>query len=122
MEIKKVDGFTRIYQVDCFEKEFQKTTSEKRSDGRYHRWLRQRLFVLDDSNKNSLNPEIFEPLQSTDPKMFSIRYPHSKKNPRVIYIYVKDDEIYLLHAFKESKKSDYDNAIKLAESRAKLFI
>lgn len=122
LEIEKVGGYERIYQVDCFEKEFLKTTSEKNLNGRYHRWLRQKLYSLDDFINNPLNPEDFEPLQSTNPKLFSIRYPRSKKNPRVLYIYVGKNQVYLLHAFKESKKSDYVNAIKIAESRAKLFI
>ena len=107
--------------MDCFEKEFTKITSEKRNKGRYHTWLRQKLSLLDNPNEQ-LNPEVFEPLQSTNPKLFSIRYPHSKKNPRIIYISVEISKVYLLHAFKEGKKEDYNVAIKVAENRAKLLM
>ncbi|MBQ7809698.1 MAG: type II toxin-antitoxin system RelE/ParE family toxin [Clostridia bacterium] len=122
MNIERVDGYEKICQVECFEKEFKKTTSEKNNNCRYHKWLRTQLYVLEAQGKEALKLEGFEHLNNTNPNLYSIRYPRSKKNPRVIYIYVDDNMVYLLHAFRETKKSDYDMAIKTAQKRAKLFV
>lgn len=122
LEIEKVDGYKKIYQVEGFQKEFEKTVSEIKPNGRYHKWLRKQLFSLEDHGYDALKFENFEPLSDTNPKLYAIRYPRSKKNPRVIYIYVDDCDVYLLHAFKETKTSDYNQAVKTAEKRAKLFI
>ncbi|MBR6408428.1 MAG: hypothetical protein IKS19_07620 [Clostridia bacterium] len=125
MELLKVSGFEHIHQVDDFKKLFEQATSEKDADGRYHRWLRQKLFILDNLGMEALKLEGFEPLSDTDPKLFSIRYPHSRVNPRIIYIYADKSEIYLLYAFKESSKtanSDYRAAIKTASNRLKYLL
>ncbi len=119
MEFEKIEGFSRIYQVDCFEKEFVKATSEKGLNGRYHKWLRRSLFILDDMGKKALNTESFEKLSVDSVDLYAIRYPHSKKNPRVIYVYAEENAIYILHAFKESSSKDYDAATKIAKNRAK---
>ena len=122
LQILKLDGFNRIYAVEGFAEEFDKVVSEKKNDGRYHNWLRRKLFVLDDSGYVALSDRDFEPLENSDPKMYAIRYPKSPKNPRVIYAYVDNGEVYLLHTFKETSKktgSDYRSAIKIAENRLK---
>ena len=80
------------------------------------------MSVLESLGTNALKLEEFEKLSDTSPNLYSIRYPHSKKNPRVIYIYVERGVVYLLHAFKENNDSDYKNAINTAQKRAKLFI
>lgn len=122
LKIQPVIGFENIYQVDSFEKEFEKTLSEKNVNGRYHRWLRIHLAHLEQLGLKALELGNFEPLNGTNPNLYAIRYPHSKKNPRVVYIYADDNQVYLLHVFKESRRSDYDNAIKLAQNRAKLLL
>lgn len=122
MEIEKLEGFEKIYQVDCFKKEFEQVTSETKTNGRYHKWIRKKLSILESLGTNALKLEEFEKLSDTSPNLYSIRYPHSKKNPRVIYIYVEQGMVYLLHAFKEKNDSDYKNAINIAQKRAKLFI
>ena len=119
VEFEKIEGFSRIYQVNCFEKEFVKATSEKGSNGRYHKWLRRSLFILDDMGKKALNTESFEKLSVDSVDLYAIRYPHSKKNPRVIYVYAEENAIYILHAFKESRSKDYDASTKIAKNRAK---
>ena len=122
MELEKTAGLQRTYQVDCFEKEFEKVTAEKNPNGRYHKWLRKELIKLEEFGVAALKFENFEPLPGTDPKLFSIRYPHSKINPRVIYVYINGGEIYLLTAFKEGSKntnSDYAAAIKISQNRLK---
>lgn len=120
LNIEKVEEFNNIYQFDCFPKEFEKAVSEKKVTGRYHKWLRNRLEILDKFGKEALKLEQFEKLSNTHPDLYSIRYPHSKKNPRVIYIYLEGKNIYLLHAFLEKDANDYNHAIKSAEKRAEL--
>ena len=119
MELIKTEGFENIYQVDQFEKEFKKIAKK---GTRYYEWLFAKLSVLEKMGMEALKLESFEPLPSTNPKLYSIRYPHSPLNPRVIYIYANGNEIHLLTAFKENSKktnSDYESAIKIAHERLK---
>ena len=124
MDVYKLDKFEHIYAVDCFDKEFSKMTNERLSDEppypRFQKWLISRLSILDKMGKNAIKLEGFEDLASNNPKLFSIRYPHSKLNPRVIYACSMDSEIILLTAFKEENaKSDYSKAMKKAAKRYK---
>ena len=119
MELIKTEGFKNIYEVEQFQKEFKKIAKNNK---RYYKWLFLKLSALEKLGMKALNLENFEPLQHTNPKLYSIRYPHSPLNPRVIYIYANGNEIHLLTAFKESSKksnSDYNFAIKLAQERLK---
>lgn len=124
MNVYKLDKFEHIYAVDCFEKEFSKMTSERLVDEppypRFQKWLISKLNVLDKMGKNAIALEGFEDLGSYDPKLFSIRFPHSKLNPRVIYACFMDTEIILLTAFKEENaKGDYLKAMRKASKRYK---
>jgi len=122
LRVLKLDGFDKIYVVDCFGEEFDKVVSEKNVNGRYHKWLRRKLSVLDARGYGALSDRDFEPLEDCDPKLYAIRYPKSPKNPRVVYVYVDDGAVYLLHTFKESSKtsgSDYRSGIKVATNRLK---
>ena len=123
MRLLKLDKYNKIYVVEEFREEFEKTVNEHNVDGRYHRWLRRKLNVLDESGFSALSGRDFEPLENTDPKLYSMRYPKSPKNPRVVYAYIDDGAVYLLHTFKETSKktgSDYNSAIKVATKRLKL--
>ena len=116
----KLDTYNKIYAVEGFMEEFDETLNETKADGRYHSWLRRKLNVLDASGFRALSDRDFEPLEDTDPKLYAIRYPKSPKNPRVVYAYVDDGVVYLLHTFKETSKktgSDYRSAIKVATNR-----
>ena len=119
LELLKTEGFNNIYEVEPFKKEFQKIAKR---DNRDYNWLIAKLRMLEKKGMDALKLESFEPLPNTNPKLYSIRYPHSPLNPRVIYVYINGNEIYLLTAFKESSKktnSDYDSAIKVAQDRLK---
>lgn len=119
MELIKTEAFQNIYEIEQFKKEFEKIVKGNR---RYKNWLIAKLYMLDEKGMQVLNLESFEPLPYTNPKLYSIRYPHSPLNPRVIYVYANGKNIYLLTAFKESSKkrsSDYDSAIKVATERLK---
>ncbi len=119
LELVKVEGFEHIYQIDRFEKEF---TDIADGDIRYKKWLIRSLEMLESMGMAALKLENFEMVSKDDPKIYSIRYPHSKLNPRVLYIYVDRDGACLLTAFKESSKnrsSDYEHAINRARGRLK---
>ena len=119
MRHSKLEGYRNIYAVDCFQEEFEDVLDETDTNGRYHQWLRRKLSVLDDNRHGLLMDRDFEKLESTDPKLFAIRYPKSKKNSRVIYVYVDSGGVVLLHTFKEKSKNDYRSAIKTATNRLK---
>lgn len=116
--------FPNVYEVDCFQKEFLKMTEEQPSAQppypRYQKWLIQKLEVLSKYGKEAVKLEGFEKLNSSTYDLYSIRYPRSKQNPRVIYIYCEDDKILLLTAFKEKSSSDYTRAMKRAINRLKV--
>ncbi len=120
LNFRRLENFDNIYDSEQFEKDFEKIVKGNRE--RYHNWLRSKLKMLDKMGMKVLELDAFEPLSNTDPKLYSIRYNKSPVNPRVIYIYAKDNKIYLLTAFKEGSKknsSDYREAIKVAQDRRK---
>lgn len=100
--------------------EFDEVVNETKATGRYHSWLRRKLNVLD-AVGYLISDRDFEPL-NTNPRLYAIRYPKSPKNPRVIFAYINNGKVCLLHTFKESSKqsgSDYRSAIKVATNRLK---
>ena len=120
MNKSKFEDYTNIYAVEGFQEEFEETLNEKDTNGRYHKWLRRKLAVLEESGYGGLTDRDFEKLEDTDPKLYAIRYPKSKKNPRVVYAYVDYGEVVLLHTFQEKSKNDYQSAIRIATNRVKL--
>ncbi len=123
MDIVKNNIFSQIYEVDCFQKEFLEMSDEKYAltppYPRYQKWLIGKLCVLEELREEAVRLRDFEVLEGTSPKLYSIRYPKSKQNLRVIYTYLEDGEILLLTAFKEKSSSDYDRHIRLAKRRIK---
>lgn len=124
MEILRNTMFSKIYEVDCFQKEFKELAKEKLSLSppfpRYQRWLISSLMNLEEYGMEALKLKNFEKLESVKPNLYSIRYPQSRLNPRVLYVYLAEGEILLLAAFKEKNESDYNRNIKLAKQRLKL--
>ena len=121
MDIQKVSGFERIYQVEGFPDDvkamFGKNIGEM---SRYMKWLFTWLSVLDNEGMSALNLEQFEHLKGTsNPNLYAIRHPHSKINERYIYIYADDESTVLLTAFKEKNTQDYKSAIIRAENIVK---
>ena len=118
MEIQKLTGFSRIYQAECFPDELSKIFGKNSGEmKRYIKWLYVWLSVLDNDGINVLNLEQFEYLKGTiNPKLYAIRHPRSKINERYIYVYIENENVVLLTAFKEKNKSDYKSAIARAES------
>lgn len=125
MDLQKLTIFNRIYQVDCFQKEFSETVNEiwksKKPYERYQKKLLQDLSVLDDQGEKAINLPQFERLSQTKYRMYSIRHPETKKNVRVIYV-IEDGVVVLLTTFLEKNDSDYSNGIKRANKRYKALI
>jgi phage-related protein len=121
LEILQTEGFDNIYEVDCFQNEFLGTVTEHPKTAqhipRYQNWLLTKLAILDELGMYALSLPQFEALTNVDPKLYSIRYPKSPKNPRVLYVYVHGRKIILLAAFTEKNKSDYSNGIERALHR-----
>lgn len=125
MDLQKLTCFNRIYQVDCFQKEFSDAVNEiwklKKPYERYQKKLLQDLSVLDDQGEKAINLPQFERLSQTKYRMYSIRHPETKKNVRVIYV-IEDGLVVLLTTFLEKNDSDYSNGIKRANKRYEALI
>lgn len=117
LRLKKTSGYDNIYEVDCFQQEFEDVLKEKNNNGRYHKWLRRELSILDELGRRSLQFRDFEYIENTNPKLYAIRYPKSINNPRVIFIFKEGNMVILLNTFKESSKNKYESAITIAENR-----
>lgn len=124
-DLQKLTCFNRIYQVDCFQKEFSDAVNEiwklKKPYERYQKKLLQDLSVLDDQGEKAINLPQFERLSQTKYRMYSIRHPETKKNVRVIYV-IEDGLVVLLTTFLEKNDSDYSNGIKRANKRYEALI
>lgn len=119
MNIKLVEGYTRIYSIDKFVEEYAALFGKNVSLHKTHlKKLRESLsFLESEPNAVRLLPKRFEQLKNTD--LLCIR-DVSKSNPRVLFAYIDDSgAIILLHCFKEKRSSDYQAAIRIAESRLK---
>ena len=117
MKIEKVGGFEKIYQAESFpddvEALFGKNKGERK---RYLQWLYTWLTILDTLGQKALSLQQFEYLVNTsNPRLYALRHPHSGINERYVFIFIEDDAAVLLTAFKEKSTSDYKAAI----SRAK---
>lgn len=116
MDILKTPEFQNIYQVDCFGEEFRGLFKNNLSDvKRYEKWLRRRLKILDSSGILATDGVSFEKIENN---IYSIRYPESKHNPRVIYsFFIEHGSIILLTAFLEKNSTDYEFAKQRAKNR-----
>ena len=120
MELKKIDinGLNDIYAVDVFEKEFKKAVDESwKSDPpwkRYQTKLIKNLVVLDTEKEQAVRLKQFEKQSGTE-ELYSIRYPETNKNFRVIYTVYEENFIILLAAFQEKNDGDYRRAVAVAE-------
>lgn len=109
--LHKFEKLKNIYYVESFIDNFNNVTSEKLGvppDGRYEKWLRRSLFTLDNLGVKANGLQTFEKLKNCE--FYSMRYPKSKINPRIIY-YIIGNAIILLYVFKEKSSADYDRAI-----------
>ena len=127
MNLVRTGDFQNIFEVDSFKKEFLDVIDEPEAKDppfpRYQKWLIQRLEVLEEYGQKVVQLEQFEDLKQSqivkgiEYKIFSIRYPKSKLNPRVLFTFADGRVVILLCAFKEKSKSDYSRHISLAKNR-----
>ncbi|MEG1965615.1 MAG: type II toxin-antitoxin system RelE/ParE family toxin [Oscillospiraceae bacterium] len=121
MEIIKNKMFDNIYEVVCFQEEFENITKEKSPLTppflKYQKWLIRSLTMLEEFQERAINLKGFEQLKNVNPNLYSIRYPKSELNPRVLYVYLENKHILLLAVFKEKNKQDYTKNIKVAHKR-----
>ncbi len=83
--LEKYKSFDNIYSVSCLEKEFRRATSErwvvKPPYPRYQKKLFGLLEILNTKGREALKDH--EHFEDVGDGLYSIRYPHSKANPRV---------------------------------------
>lgn len=116
-----MEGCQRLYTLDTVADEFRsEVIGRDRSNAeRYLRWLDKCMADLDTYGERAVLLQSFEKIVGSD-IIYSMRYPHSGKNPRVLYFFICDGTPVLLYAFLEKKKADYTHGIQVAEKRAKM--
>lgn len=132
MELKQVERYSNIYQVDSFWKEFLKAINFKEPEDpeRLKRlvdnneciqWYYDRLDILDAHGRSCARRPKFEHLETKDGyALYSIRNTTSPLNPRIIFIFDDEDNVILLYPFLEKHDGDYEQAKTIAIKRAKL--
>lgn len=116
MEVERYEDFNRIHYVDVFNDEVSKLFSKSKKDLiNYTNFLYAELQKIDNREETIVREE---PISYRGINFFSIRK-RMKKNTRVLYYYMKDNNIILLTAFDEKRKSDYENAKMRAYDRLK---
>ena len=90
MELEKLNiiGLDNTYALSVVKKEFRKAVEEEWKDvppwKRYQKKLIKELAVLEQEKEHAIDLVHFEKLTGVD-RLYSIRYPESQKNFRVIY-------------------------------------
>lgn len=123
LEVQKLNGYEDIYALDLFLDDFQNTVlgrSEAESK-RYTAWLQRKLDDLALYREQAIKLRDFEKVEGHT-MLYSIRYPRSKKNPRIIYFFVHKGKPVLLLAFLEKKSSDYEKKIDTALKRSRFVL
>ena len=90
--------------------------------GNNKKCLARKLAILDEKGSKAVILEEFEHLEYDKIDLYSIRYPKSKNNPRVIYFLIEDDNVILVTAFKEKSNKDYRQGIERAVKRYKMMM
>lgn len=115
------DGLEKVYTHESFEKEFRKMFGKSKRDlNKEIEWFHRQLKRLENDFDLYKDPEdkIFEKLTNTKVDLYSIRH-KSLFNPRYLYFTIEDEAIILVTAFRETRKSDYEDSINRATERTK---
>ena len=117
MNLVKFKGYSKIYAIDTFEDEYKKLLKKT---GEYNKCLNKLKFNLNFLEESEsietalLNKNIEKLKDSTN--LYSIRN-ISSLNPRTIFCYLTEDNLYiLLNSFLEKNSSDYNKGIKKAKN------
>ena len=135
LELVKFDSYNHIYGPDNFFEEFSKTvldldidtassstpSAQSKQTKQYVGWLLRSLTLLNEAGVSATRLKGFEKLSGTG-DLYSVKYPHTGKNPRILYFFVQGQNVILLYSFLEKNKGDYQRAINVAEQRKKLLL
>lgn len=116
MIIKKFDinQLKRVFYVNTFEKDLKKQFAKSNAElTEYYKYLLANLTVLDEAATPPTEGN-FEKLTLDNYNIYRLKSPSKRKNVRVLYFYLENDNIILLSAFQEKNKSDYKNNINKA--------
>lgn len=120
IDLEQLSNFPNICAFDGFLDEFNKNILGKSlvERKRYTAWLQRCLFTLSDYKEAAVQFPHFEKLKGSKNGIYSIRYPHSTKNPRILYFFICAGRPVLLGAFLEKSSADYNKNLAVAEKRA----
>lgn len=113
--------FKHIFALDSVLDDIYEILNKHNADiQKFNTYFRNTLQVIDKNISFKREPHYikgkFEKIKSSKKKLCKIHY-NKKCNLRIICHYSNDDCFYLLYAFYEKETSDYDRAIRTAESR-----
>lgn len=117
MEVLRYGNYKKIYAVSSFQKEYDSLFGKDADSKTYYNKLRSSLAYLElsPSIQKAIQHKNFEQLKSSE-NLYAIRHV-SKRNPRTIFFYAVEGDIYILLCtfFEKNTQADYNRAIKKAE-------
>lgn len=117
MEVLRYGNYKKIYAVSSFQKEYDDLFRKDADSNTYYKKFRSSLAYLESvpSIQKAIQHKNFEQLKNSK-NLYAIRH-ISTLNPRTIFFYAIEKDIYiLLHTFFEKNTRDYDRAIEKAEN------
>lgn len=117
MNLVRFENFSKIFAVEGFSEEYIKLLKKSGSYETYMKKLKFNLNILENSKsiEVALLHKNIEKLNDV-PNLYSIRN-ISGLNPRTLFCYALDDDIYiLLNSFLEKSSSDYKKGIEKAKN------
>lgn len=114
--IHKIPEYQHIYAYKSFLEEFNYLfKGDKATLKRYKKALARRLKMLDNAGAECIDKIRFEYIEKD---IYSIRYPESKKNPRILFTFcLGKNNVVLLNAFIEGNSSDYEHSKRISRNR-----
>ena len=118
MEVLQYGNYKKIYAVSSFQKEYDDLFRKDADSNAWYKKFRSSLAYLESvpSIQKAIQHKNFEQLKSTE-NLYAIRHV-SKRNPRTIFFYAVEGDIYILLCtfFEKNTQADYNRAIKKAEN------
>ena len=117
MNLVRFENFSKIFAVEDFSEEYIKLLKKSGSYETYMKKLKFNLNILENSKsiEVALLHKNIEKLNDV-PNLYSIQNIRGL-NPRTLFCYALDDDIYiLLNSFLEKSSSDYKKGIEKAKN------
>lgn len=119
MRIEPLDDFENIWQIEGFDKEYQKLFGKSKNEFEKCKEELYRNLIFLDSDDIS-DRLAFEKIEDN---LFAIRSNYRRINPRVLYTAVLNDGRYvLLLPFAEKSKSDYEEGKRRARAQIRALL